>query len=165
MMLAVLGSAIAAMVEIKDGPSFEEIKRHAEDFARVRDCIFDGAQLTDQHGKHVTCGQLSGRAVALYFAGEWCPLCRRFTPALKKFYKLHGENVNPYCDVVEHVPFHSSAIANASSSSHKRTCVCVCVCNPCVACRSRSSSSAPTTRRRMRRNTLGTRKARAVLGG
>jgi nucleoredoxin len=97
-MLLLATMLIAAMesngaFDIHGIKNIEEIKRRAEDFARVRDCIFDGANLRDQHGKKVTCGMLSGKTVALYFAGEWCPLCRRFTPALKKFYKEHGDNV------------------------------------------------------------------------
>lgn len=72
---------------------FEEAQRKAEDFARPHDCIFDGAMLKNQHDKPVTCSDLIGKSVALYFAGEWCPLCRRFTPALQNFYQEHGESV------------------------------------------------------------------------
>lgn len=49
-------------------------------------CIFDGSNLRNASGHQVTCASLAGQSVALYFAGEWCPLCRRFTPALKEFY-------------------------------------------------------------------------------
>ena len=31
--------------------------------------------------------------MALYFAGEWCPLCRRFTPALRAFHAQWNSSV------------------------------------------------------------------------
>lgn len=36
------------------------------------------------------CTALGGKQVALYFAADWCPLCRRFTPALRAFYEAHA---------------------------------------------------------------------------
>ena len=48
-------------------------------------CVFENARLYNESGHMVTCDDLGGLSVALYFAGEWCPLCRRFTPALRAF--------------------------------------------------------------------------------
>ena len=31
--------------------------------------------------------------MALYFAGQWCPLCRRFTPALKEFHEKYKSSM------------------------------------------------------------------------
>ena len=39
-------------------------------------CLFSGASLRNHSGAPVECSQFAGRQVALYFAGEWCPLCR-----------------------------------------------------------------------------------------
>jgi nucleoredoxin len=61
--------------------------------ASQRRCLFEGADLRDQRGHVVGCDVLAGREVALYFAGEWCPLCRRFTPALREFYDKFHESI------------------------------------------------------------------------
>ena len=39
-------------------------------------CLFSGASLRNHSGARVECSRFAGRQVALYFAGEWCPLCR-----------------------------------------------------------------------------------------
>ena len=39
------------------------------------------------------CRELGGKSVALYFAGEWCPLCRRFTPALHSFHEQYRDTM------------------------------------------------------------------------
>ena len=39
-------------------------------------CLFSGAALRNHSGARVECSRFAGRQVALYFAGEWCPLCR-----------------------------------------------------------------------------------------
>ena len=39
-------------------------------------CLFSGASLRNHSGTRVECSRFAGRQVALYFAGEWCPLCR-----------------------------------------------------------------------------------------
>mmetsp|Transcript_63215 Transcript_63215/g.150758 ORF Transcript_63215/g.150758 Transcript_63215/m.150758 type:complete len:229 (-) Transcript_63215:48-734(-) len=39
----------------------------------------------DAKGQQVSLASLQGESVALYFAGEWCPMCRDFTPVLKAF--------------------------------------------------------------------------------
>ena len=60
--------------------------------AQPQACIFEGSTLKNATGDKVPCSALVGQSVALYFAGEWCPLCRRFTPALKHFYgQYHNE--------------------------------------------------------------------------
>ena len=41
-------------------------------------CVFENARLYNESGHMVTRGRCDA-SVALYFAGEWCPLCRRFT--------------------------------------------------------------------------------------
>mmetsp|Transcript_7400 Transcript_7400/g.23213 ORF Transcript_7400/g.23213 Transcript_7400/m.23213 type:complete len:154 (-) Transcript_7400:77-538(-) len=41
--------------------------------------------LLDAQGKEVEASGLGKKSVALYFAGEWCPMCRDFTPELKAF--------------------------------------------------------------------------------
>ena len=56
-------------------------------------CVFDGSTLHDKHHVKVSCADLAGKHVALYFAGEWCPLCRRFTPALREFHEKYKEEV------------------------------------------------------------------------
>jgi thiol-disulfide isomerase/thioredoxin len=43
-------------------------------------CIFAGEHLFNNKGHYVACDALAGRAVAIYFAGEWCPLCRKESP-------------------------------------------------------------------------------------
>ena len=39
-------------------------------------CLFSGASVRNHSGARVECSRFAGRQVALYFAGEWCPLCR-----------------------------------------------------------------------------------------
>ena len=39
-------------------------------------CLFSGASVRNHSGARVECNRFAGRQVALYFAGEWCPLCR-----------------------------------------------------------------------------------------
>ena len=58
-------------------------------------CIFDGASLHDKKGRAVSCDdkRLAGKSVALYFAGEWCPMCRAFTPSLREYYQKHKNDV------------------------------------------------------------------------
>ena len=41
-------------------------------------CLFSGASVRNHSGARVECNRFAGRQVALYFAGEWCPLCRCF---------------------------------------------------------------------------------------
>lgn len=41
--------------------------------------------MVDKQGRRVDVSSLGGRSMALYFAGEWCPMCRGFTPKLKAF--------------------------------------------------------------------------------
>ena len=43
--------------------------------------------LLDSQGKEVDGTDFGGKSVALYFAGEWCPMCRAFTPELTDFMK------------------------------------------------------------------------------
>ena len=57
-------------------------------------CIFAGATLRNHTGGLVGCQRFAGRQVALYFAGEWCPLCRRFTPALRQFHSRYADSVD-----------------------------------------------------------------------
>lgn len=57
-------------------------------------CIFDGADLRTHEGATVDgCSSLSNKSVAVYFSGEWCPLCRRFTPALREFHERYHDSV------------------------------------------------------------------------
>ena len=56
-------------------------------------CIFAGASLRTRSGAEVGCRELGGKSVALYFAGEWCPLCRRFTPALHSFHEQYRDTM------------------------------------------------------------------------
>ena len=37
--------------------------------------------------------RLAGKSVALYFAGEWCPMCRAFTPSLREYYQKHKNDI------------------------------------------------------------------------
>lgn len=40
----------------------------------------------DSKGQEVSVGEaFRGKSVALYFAGEWCPMCTAFTPQLTSF--------------------------------------------------------------------------------
>ena len=74
------------------------------------ECIFQNANLFDHRGHPVSCAALAGKSVALYFAGEWCPLCRTFTPALQHFYAQ-------YKDVIE-IIFISSDDSEAEAKKH-----------------------------------------------
>ncbi|CAE7734319.1 unnamed protein product, partial [Symbiodinium sp. CCMP2456] len=47
--------------------------------------------LLDSEGKEVDGSSLEGKSVALYFAGEWCPMCTAFTPVLTEFMKDVGD--------------------------------------------------------------------------
>ena len=61
---------------------------HAQPPLHSPACIFNGADLHDKSGATIDgCSVLANHSVALYFAGEWCPLCRRFTPALREFHR------------------------------------------------------------------------------
>jgi len=46
-----------------------------------------GLRLSDKAGRSVPASELDGKVVALYFSAHWCPPCKGFTPALKKFYE------------------------------------------------------------------------------
>eukprot|EP00435_Cladocopium_sp_Y103_P016022 s2998_g4.t1 len=46
----------------------------------------------DSSNKEVPMAEaFKGKSVALYFAGEWCPMCTAFTPQLSDFLAKHGE--------------------------------------------------------------------------
>mmetsp|Transcript_43024 Transcript_43024/g.135603 ORF Transcript_43024/g.135603 Transcript_43024/m.135603 type:complete len:247 (+) Transcript_43024:2-742(+) len=47
--------------------------------------------LEDAVGRQVGVTALTGKSVALYFAGAWCPMCQAFTPKLKEFMGKHPE--------------------------------------------------------------------------
>lgn len=57
-------------------------------------CIFEGSRLFNRTGHTATCADLGGKSVGLYFAGEWCPLCQRFTPSLRRFYEHWKDHVS-----------------------------------------------------------------------
>ena len=78
--------------------------------ATVPPCVFDGARLFNETGHAATCSDLGGLAVALYFAGEWCPLCRRFTPALRAFRKTWNASVQ--------IVFVSSDMSEVDAAEH-----------------------------------------------
>mmetsp|Transcript_35874 Transcript_35874/g.97219 ORF Transcript_35874/g.97219 Transcript_35874/m.97219 type:complete len:152 (-) Transcript_35874:174-629(-) len=46
--------------------------------------LLAAAKLVDSTGSVVDPASLKGQKVALYFAGNWCPMCRDFTPKLKE---------------------------------------------------------------------------------
>ena len=73
-------------------------------------CVFEHARLFNETGHPVTCADLGGLSVALYFAGEWCPLCRRFTPALRSFHAQWRESVQ--------IVFISSDLSEADAKKH-----------------------------------------------
>ena len=54
-------------------------------------CVFEGAVLRNSTGGLVGGADLAERSVAIYSAGEWCPLCTRFTPALRAFHERYQE--------------------------------------------------------------------------
>lgn len=78
--------------------------------ADAESCIFEHARLHNETGSVVTCAELEGRSVALYFAGEWCPLCRRFTPALRAFHAQWNQSVQ--------IVFISSDMSAADATEH-----------------------------------------------
>eukprot|EP00438_Fugacium_kawagutii_P019501 Skav235634 [mRNA] locus=scaffold358:429569:430021:- [translate_table: standard] len=46
----------------------------------------------DLNNKEVSIAEaFKGKSVALYFAGEWCPMCTAFTPQLTDFLAKNGE--------------------------------------------------------------------------
>lgn len=75
-------------------------------------CIFEGAALRNHSTERLKdpCLELSGRSVALYFSAEWCPLCRRFTPALQSFHDRHADRVA--------IIFVSSDASEAKADAH-----------------------------------------------
>ena len=73
-------------------------------------CVFENARLYNESGHTVTCDDLGGLSVALYFAGEWCPLCRRFTPALRAFREKWSGSVQ--------IVFISSDFSEAAMKEH-----------------------------------------------
>ena len=73
-------------------------------------CVFQNARLYNESGHTVTCDDLGGLSVALYFAGEWCPLCRRFTPALRAFREKWSGSVQ--------IVFISSDFSEAAMKEH-----------------------------------------------
>ena len=75
-----------------------------------KQCLFSGATLRNQTGALVSCSRFAGRHVALYFAGEWCPRCRGFTPALRAFYREYADTT----DIV----FVSSDLSAEAARSH-----------------------------------------------
>ena len=85
-LLLLLASATDAFQEVPPAVTHDAAASESK-------CIFEGARLFNQTGRIVTCADLAGRSVAIYFAGEWCPLCRRFTPALREFYASFRESI------------------------------------------------------------------------
>ena len=61
-------------------------------------CLFSGASVRNHSGARVECSRFAGRQVALYFAGEWCPLCR--------------------CLAAEPDPTHYASVALATDVTH-----------------------------------------------
>ena len=61
-------------------------------------CLFSGASVRNHSGARVECSRFAGRQVALYFAGEWCPLCR--------------------CLAAESDPTHYASVALATDVTH-----------------------------------------------
>ena len=61
-------------------------------------CLFSGASVRNHSGARVECSRFAGRQVALYFAGEWCPLCR--------------------CLAAELDPTHHASVALATDVTH-----------------------------------------------
>uniref|UniRef100_A0A7S0HY34 Thioredoxin domain-containing protein n=1 Tax=Hanusia phi TaxID=3032 RepID=A0A7S0HY34_9CRYP len=51
------------------------------------------AMVVDQEGRKMRLGDAAkGRTVGLYFAGEWCPMCRSFTPKLKEYFNEKAQD-------------------------------------------------------------------------
>jgi len=51
--------------------------------------------LVTKSGAKASNDALKGKVVALYFSAHWCPPCRTFTPALRKFYETLKANNQP----------------------------------------------------------------------
>jgi nucleoredoxin len=57
---------------------------------------FLGSELRDANGETVSIERLKGKIVGLYFSAHWCPPCRKFTPALVKFYDQLQQQNQPF---------------------------------------------------------------------
>jgi nucleoredoxin len=75
--------------------------------------VFEGENLYNQAGEIVGADALAGREVALYFAGEFCPYCRRFNPEFKTFYESRSKSDRPLA-----VVFISSDATEEAAKSH-----------------------------------------------
>ncbi|EKX45721.1 hypothetical protein GUITHDRAFT_108595 [Guillardia theta CCMP2712] len=78
------------------------------------------AMVVDQDGHKMRLEDAAkGRTVGLYFAGEWCPMCRSFTPKLKEFFNEKAQDKqtgNQRATIV----FVSSDFSKEAADSHFR---------------------------------------------
>eukprot|EP00441_Pelagodinium_beii_P014653 CAMPEP_0197664604 /NCGR_PEP_ID=MMETSP1338-20131121/58740_1 /TAXON_ID=43686 ORGANISM="Pelagodinium beii, Strain RCC1491" /NCGR_SAMPLE_ID=MMETSP1338 /ASSEMBLY_ACC=CAM_ASM_000754 /LENGTH=204 /DNA_ID=CAMNT_0043243285 /DNA_START=27 /DNA_END=641 /DNA_ORIENTATION=- len=60
------------------------------------DSIFTGHALFNKQGERVDADEvLAGKEVAIFYAGEFCPVCRNFTPKLRDFFEKRNEEGRP----------------------------------------------------------------------
>jgi len=58
--------------------------------------IFTGHDLFNKQQERVDADKaLAGKEVAIFYAGEFCPVCRDFTPKLKEFFDKRNEEGRP----------------------------------------------------------------------
>jgi BlaI family penicillinase repressor len=77
---------VAATLAVASPLRAQDMDHPPEDFAS----LFEGA-LVDRHGNPVDVSTLEGKFVGVFFSAGWCAPCRKLTPALLEFRKLHAD--------------------------------------------------------------------------
>eukprot|EP00930_Biecheleria_cincta_P070168 TRINITY_DN57814_c0_g1_i1.p1 TRINITY_DN57814_c0_g1~~TRINITY_DN57814_c0_g1_i1.p1 ORF type:complete len:211 (-),score=35.03 TRINITY_DN57814_c0_g1_i1:90-722(-) len=68
----------------------------SSDTETKQNSIFSGHDLFNKRGERVNAdAMLAGKEVAIFYAGEFCPVCRDFTPKLRDYFDKRNQEGRP----------------------------------------------------------------------